>query len=178
MSQQLDIIADGTENGTIDFGIDAFETGNFSTSHSMFGTAFTDGDALFQRMKDYRTTVANRFASENPTADPAGFGENSQQVLLPAFIAAYSGKDPNTVKTGLFRNIPIPNWTLRYNGLMKLKFSFARKSTESVAKDAVSSSTKYSAETTTEEVESPSTKYSVQSTTEDGASSSTKFQGL
>lgn len=122
LSQQLDIIADGTENGTIDFGIDAFETGNFSTSHSMFGTAFTDGDALFQRMKDYRTTVANRFASENPSADPAGFGENSQQVLLPAFIAAYSGKDPNTVKTGLFRNIPIPNWTLRYNGLMKLKW--------------------------------------------------------
>ena len=122
LAQQLDIIADGTENGTIDFGIDAFETGNFSTSHSMFSTAFTNGDVLFQRMKDYRTTVSNRFANENPGADPAGFGENSQQVLLPAFIAAYSGKDPNSVKTGLFRNIPIPNWTLRYNGLMKLKW--------------------------------------------------------
>ena len=50
----------------------------------------------------------------------SGFGENSQQVLLPAFIAAYSGKNPTKVNTGLFRNIPIPNWTLRYNGLMKL----------------------------------------------------------
>lgn len=120
LSQQLDIIEDGSENGTIDFGIDSFETGNFSSSHSMFATAFTDGDALFQTMKDYRSIIANRFAQENPTVDPSGFGQNSQQVLLPAFMAAYSGKDPNKVSTGLFRNIPIPNWTLRYNGFMKI----------------------------------------------------------
>ena len=120
LAQQLDIIQDGTETGAIDFGIDTFETGNFSTSHSMFSTAFTDGDALFQTMKDYRGEIANRFARENPGVDPTGFGENSQQVLLPAFMAAYSGKDPNKVNTGLFRNIPIPNWTLRYNGFMKM----------------------------------------------------------
>ena len=122
LSQQLDIVEDGSANGAIDFGIEAFETGNFSSSHSMFSTAFTDGDALFQKMKDYRSIISNRFATENPSADPAGFGENSQQVLLPAFMAAYSGKDPNKVKTGLFRNIPIPNWTLRYNGFMKMKW--------------------------------------------------------
>ncbi|UAM96981.1 cell surface protein SprA [Polaribacter litorisediminis] len=122
LSQQLDIIEDGSENGAIDFGIDAFETGNFSSSHSMFSTAFTDGDALFQKMKDYRSIISNRFASENPSVDPAGFGANSQQVLLPAFMAAYSGKNPNKVNTSLFRNIPIPNWTLRYNGFMKMKW--------------------------------------------------------
>lgn len=122
LSQQLDVVADGSENGFIDFGIDAFESGNFSTSYSMFSTAFTDGNVLFERMKSYRSTLSNRFANENPDANPDGFGENSQQVLLPAFLAAYSGKDPNTIQTGLFRNIPIPNWTLRYNGLMKLKW--------------------------------------------------------
>ena len=37
-------------------------------------------------------------------------------------MAAYSGKSPDKVNTGLFRNIPIPNWTLRYSGLTKLKF--------------------------------------------------------
>ena len=122
LSQQLDIVEDGSANGAIDFGIEAFETGNFSSSHSMFSTAFTDGDALFQKMKDYRSIISNRFALENPSANPAGFGKNSQQVLLPAFMAAYSGKDPNKVNTGLFRNIPIPNWTLRYNGFMKMKW--------------------------------------------------------
>ena len=105
----------------IDYGISVFETGNFSSSHSMLSTAFKDGDALFQTMKDYRAAIANRLSTETG-APISGFGENSQQVLLPAFMAAYSGKDPNKVNTGLFRNIPIPNWTLRYNGLMKFNW--------------------------------------------------------
>lgn len=114
ISQQLDLI----EGRSAFEETPVFETGNFSTSYSMFSTAFTDGDALFQKMKDFRSIVANRLATETG-APVAGFGENSQQVLLPAFIAAYSGKSPTKVNTGLFRNIPIPNWTLRYNGLMK-----------------------------------------------------------
>ena len=117
ISQQIDLIEGN--NNLEDTPI--FETGNFSSSHSMLSTAFTNGDALFQTMKDYRATIANRLATETG-APVTGFGESSQQVLLPAFMAAYSGKDPNKVKTGLFRDVPIPNWTLRYNGLMKLKW--------------------------------------------------------
>lgn len=121
ISQQLDVIENGTTNGVLDFSAPAFETGNFSTSYAMISTAFSDGDALFQNMRDYRSTIANRLATENGVPVD-GFGENSQQVLLPAFMAAYSGSTPDKVNTGLFRNIPIPNWTLRYNGLMKLGF--------------------------------------------------------
>ena len=129
LSQQLDVLIDTNnptnQNGVLDTSIAAFETGNFSTSHSMIGTSFTNGDALFQQMKDYRTIISNRLIRENPALgafNPNAFGENSQQVLLPAFMAAYSGKNPEKVNTGLFRNIPIPNWTLRYNGLMKFKW--------------------------------------------------------
>ena len=117
ISQQIDLIEgqNAFENTPI------FETGNFSTSHSMLSTAFTNGDVLFQNMKDYRSIISNRLATE--TGAPIdGFGRNSQQVLLPAFMAAYSGKSPNKVSTSLFRNVPIPNWNLRYNGLMKMKW--------------------------------------------------------
>ncbi len=117
ISQQLDLL-----NGSDQFeDTPFFETGNFSTSYSMASTAFTDGDALFQKFRDYRSILANRLATEKGVP-VSGFGENSQQVLLPAFMAAYSGQSPDKVNTGLFRNIPIPNWTLRYNGLMKFKF--------------------------------------------------------
>lgn len=128
LSQQLDILISSDPNkpfGEIDNSIAAFETGNFSTSYSMIGTAFTSGDVLFQKMRDYRATVSNRLARENPelaSFNPTAFGANSQQVLLTAFMAAYSGKNPDKVSTGLFRDIPIPNWTLRYNGLMKMKW--------------------------------------------------------
>jgi cell surface protein SprA len=121
LSQQLDVVENGSSTGALDFSAPAFETGNFSTSHAMIATAFTDGDALFQTMKAYRSIIANRLAKE--TGAPIdGFGSNSQQVLLPAFMAAYSGSNPDKINTGLFRNIPIPNWTLRYSGFMKLGF--------------------------------------------------------
>ncbi|WP_299059341.1 cell surface protein SprA [uncultured Polaribacter sp.] len=117
LSQQLDLI-----NGSNQFeATPFFESGNFSTSYSMISTAFTDGDALFQTMRDNRAIISNRLANESG-APASGYGESSQQVLLPAFMAAYSGKDPEKVNTSLFRDIPIPNWTLRYNGLMKFDF--------------------------------------------------------
>ena len=117
LSQQLDLVSGSNEFENTPF----FETGNFSTSYSMISTAFTDGDVLFQNLRDYRSIISNRLATEN-LVPASGFGANSQQVLLPAFVAAYSGKSPDKVNTGLFRDIPIPNWTLRYNGLMKFNF--------------------------------------------------------
>ncbi len=122
VSQQIDIIADGSENGFLD-DIDPFETGNFSTSFYMANTMFTDGDELFNTLRNNRSIISAKLARENLSEGQVnGFGENSQQVLLPAFLAAYSGKDPESVKSGLFRDIPLPNWTLRYSGLMKLKW--------------------------------------------------------
>ncbi len=125
LQQQLDVILDSNNPdntfGVIDKRAAAFENGNFSTSYSMIGTSFSDGDVLFQKMKDYRRTIATRLAKESGLPI-AGFGETSQQVLLPAFMAAYSGSDPEKISTGLFRDIPIPNWTLRYNGFMKRKW--------------------------------------------------------
>jgi cell surface protein SprA len=125
LQQQLDVIADSSNPdnffGIIDTKAAAFENGNFSTSYAMIGTSFSDGDALFQKMKAYRSTIANRLSTESGLP-VAGFGATSQQVLLPAFMAAYSGRDPEKISTGLFRDIPIPNWTLRYNGFMKRKW--------------------------------------------------------
>ena len=125
LQKQLDVIVDinnpGNPFGVLDDRAPAFENGNFSTSYSMIATSFSDGDALFQKMLDSRGTIANRLATESGLPID-GFGEKSQQVLLPAFMAAYSGTSPDKVNTGLFRDIPIPNWTLRYSGLMKKKW--------------------------------------------------------
>jgi cell surface protein SprA len=53
---------------------------------------------------------------------PIGYGKGNQAVLLPAFLAAYSGGDAEKSSTGIFRNFPIPNWSVKYNGLMRYKF--------------------------------------------------------
>jgi cell surface protein SprA len=42
--------------------------------------------------------------------------------MIPAFIAAYTGRDAIGVSLKKFPSIPLPNWRITYNGLTKLKF--------------------------------------------------------
>ncbi len=48
---------------------------------------------------------------------PDGYSPNSQEVLIPAFLAAYSGSDADGAGTNPFPKIPLPNWRLKYDGL-------------------------------------------------------------
>ncbi|WP_242134364.1 T9SS outer membrane translocon Sov/SprA [Aestuariivivens marinum] len=108
--------------------------GNFNISTILIKTAFgksdeTSSDA-FNEFRANRLIIARRLAQQNGAdvndvdADgfPKGFGKNSQAVLLPAFLAAYSGQDANQIKMSAFRDVPIPNWDLKYSGFMKFNW--------------------------------------------------------
>ncbi len=104
--------------------------GNFSISTMMIGTFFARSDEFtsdnFQQFKENRLTIANRLVADrgqSPGAlDEDGFpqlyGKTQQDVLLPAFFAAYTGQDAERVNLDVFRQIPIPNWNIKYTGLM------------------------------------------------------------
>ena len=108
--------------------------GNFSISTIMLKTAFSKSDEsnsqAFGDFQDNRLEVARRLAQQagadltdvDTDGYPKGFGKNNQAVLLPAFLAAYTGQDVRKVKLGAFRDIPIPNWDIKYTGLMKMKW--------------------------------------------------------
>ncbi|MGB3145891.1 MAG: cell surface protein SprA [Maribacter sp.] len=108
--------------------------GSFSISTMMIGTAFGKSDefdsATFEQFKENRFTIANRLLSDRGqnagTIDEDGFpqlyGKTQQEVLLPAFFAAYTGQDAERVNLDTFRDIPIPNWNIKYTGLMKNKW--------------------------------------------------------
>lgn len=108
--------------------------GNFNISTILIKTAFSKSDEnmskAFDDFRSNRLKIAQRLALENgvnlnnpdnidASGYPKGFGKNSQAVLIPAFLAAYSGQDPSKVKTRAFRDMPIPNWDIKYGGLMK-----------------------------------------------------------
>jgi cell surface protein SprA len=127
-SEQYDVSPNGDYNSR-----SPFNTGNYSTSTIMIKTAFKTSDEnqseIFNRFRKNRYAMAIRLADEyygagNYTYDlegyPTGFGKNSQRVLVPAFLSAYTGTKTSSVQTGLFSNLPLPNWTLKYTGLMKL----------------------------------------------------------
>lgn len=108
--------------------------GNFSISTVMIGTFFRKSDEFtsenFEEFKQNRLAIANRLVAERGqgtgTVDADGFperyGKTNQDVLLPAFFAAYTGQSADKVRLGAFRNFPIPNWNIKYTGLMKNKW--------------------------------------------------------
>ncbi|MBE63498.1 MAG: cell surface protein SprA [Flammeovirgaceae bacterium] len=62
--------------------------------------------------------VQNR---QNSTITGDGYYDTlSQDVLIPAFIAAYTGESALDVSLNPFPRIPLPGWRIDYNGLTKI----------------------------------------------------------
>ena len=128
------------------------ETGSFSISFISWKTAFKsdnkDGESeIFNNFREYRDDIARELALNNPNfngqlVDPTtgfpteyltstndtlktlvgGYGATSQDVLIPAFIAAYSGSDPSNSKLTAFPAVPLPNWRITYDGLLRIPY--------------------------------------------------------
>ncbi len=126
--------------------------GNFTISTLLISTAFKKSDEFtseaFDDFRDNRQVIADRLATEfygtpsfprsaeqepNGYRYPVGFGKTNQAVLLPAFLSAYSGSSPDKVRKGAFRDVPLPNWDVKYTGLMNLKWFKKRFKRFSVA---------------------------------------------
>lgn len=110
------------------------DMGNFSMSYIIIGTSFDKENEFgqsvtFEKMKQMRLQIAQRYAAMNPnysgavdsTGFPVGYGATNQEVLNTAFMAAYTGRDPAKIGLNSFPGIPLPNWRITYDGLVKLK---------------------------------------------------------
>jgi cell surface protein SprA len=123
--------------------------GNFSISVISWGTAFEkiskDNEYLsptFEAFKENLTIISERRAEERRKIDPGydpdydpltagpiegnfknGYGMTSREVLVPAFIAAYTKSDPNKVTLETFPSAlrMMPNWRLQFDGLSKFE---------------------------------------------------------
>lgn len=135
--------------GNGDFRVDnPMVSGNFSMSFLSIGSAFEktkeEGDYssdTWETFKNNRIIISQRLAQDrlsrqvvgsphyNPNDGDSpgfadGYGQTSQEVLIPAFIAAYAGKNPNTIGLSAFPSVfnMLPNWTVTYSGLDKIEF--------------------------------------------------------
>jgi cell surface protein SprA len=132
------------------YHLNPYETGGMSMTFWSFKTLFqreeVPGGTLTQAFYNFesnRSIISKRLGLANPyingLADPSdtnyakGYTRYAQEVIIPAFLSAYSGKDPNTypliesqpnkVSANPFKSLlPMPNWRLTYSGLAKLPF--------------------------------------------------------
>ncbi|MFC2152644.1 cell surface protein SprA [Bacteroidota bacterium] len=113
-------------------------SGNFSMTYITIGSAFEDVtydnnyySKAYEDFKAYRVDISRRLGEENAITnshpdEPAysdGYGSLSQEVMGPAFLASYgSWYDQNNVPLDMFQKIPLPNWSIRYDGLKDIPF--------------------------------------------------------
>lgn len=140
-----------------------YQSGSFNVSYmgtkAMFRNSSVNSD-IYNQFLDGRRVISQRLGASNPYTlglpDPInpgytkGYGPFSQDVLVPSFIAAYTGKgaenaaliDYNRDKLSVnpFRYFtPMPNWRVTYNGLSKLPY-FSRVMTNFVINHAYTGS--------------------------------------
>ncbi|MFA6127617.1 MAG: cell surface protein SprA [Bacteroidales bacterium] len=122
--------------------------GNFNMTIISLGSAFEklkEGDgyqsATFEKFKNNRIIISQRLAAQrlaaqvpgSPVYDPNtgnfpgysdGYGPTSLDVLIPAFLAAYSDKNANLVSLDAMPGVMsmLPNWRIQYGGLQKSEF--------------------------------------------------------
>jgi cell surface protein SprA len=137
-----ELIKDTLGNGVFSH-LNQSTMGSFSISYISVKTLFekssgTTNSATFEKFENNRITISQRLGSKNPYSGTQqsdgyykGYGKYSQDVLIPAFLAAYTGKDPNSISlikassSGMRSNpfagyLPKPNWRLTYNGLTRI----------------------------------------------------------
>ena len=125
----------------------SFQTQTFSSSWFMLNTAFESleapdyNSATYDAFRENRLIISQRLAQQlvdadsiagytaeltgNPDSSNYGYryySISAQEVMIPAFIAAYTGTDANNVELGFGRDIPLPNWQVTYDGLSKMDF--------------------------------------------------------
>jgi len=108
-------------------------TGDYSISFITLGTAFSEKQGstiskLFNQFMANRGIVSQRLGAQNINSAGLsggyadGYNQSSQDVVIAAFMAAYTGKDASSVSLNSFPKIPLPNWRLNYDGLTRLDF--------------------------------------------------------
>ena len=104
------------------------DMGSFTVSYFSMRTMFKDSNQelidLFSSYENNRAIISKRLGVDPHPVNPGyteGYGRTNQDVLAPAFLATYSGTDPNKINTDLFQTMPMPNWRVTYNGLSKLE---------------------------------------------------------
>lgn len=121
-----------------------YSSGSFSVSYIAFQTLFektklNEVSATFLQFQQNRQTVSQRLGKQNPYSNGQqtgdgyykGYGKYAQDVILPAFLAAYTKRDPNAVSLVKENNpnvrfnpfsgiLPKPNWQVTYTGLSRI----------------------------------------------------------
>ena len=91
---------------------------SFISIKTAFGQNRDDNTSLtYEKFSENIDVIHERLQGVNQNGE---FNRLSQDVLIPSFLAAYSGQEADQSSLSPFPTIPVPNWRLDYTGLSKI----------------------------------------------------------
>ncbi|MEM7373840.1 MAG: cell surface protein SprA [Bacteroidota bacterium] len=116
---------------------DPLNNGTFSMSYVFLNTAFENINAddprsvYFEQFSDVRQAISKRYADKNPQTQGSdivtggfrnGYLGTNQDVLVTSLLANYGFLDADQVELSPFPTLPLPNWSVNFNGLSNIPF--------------------------------------------------------
>ncbi|WP_343747178.1 cell surface protein SprA [Fluviicola sp.] len=109
-----------------------FQTSTLTYSTISIGSAFEKLSAgyesgNFRQMRETTKAVSDLLGTANTNSVGStggyrdGYGISQQEVVIGAFLSSYTNGKLNTRSVNPFAAMPLPNWTVNYNGLAKFE---------------------------------------------------------
>jgi len=110
------------------------ETGTLTYTNVTIGSAFAlvskdYQSETFKTLLENRALVSQLLGQNNSNSNPllsgyySGYSGTQQEVVTGAFLTAYSNKGISDKTVNPVKNVPLPNWSINYNGLTKMAFA-------------------------------------------------------
>jgi cell surface protein SprA len=105
-------------------GLNTSRGGSYSISVNTIGTSFAkdladNTNPNFTQFEENLEIVRQRL--NDMSVSEGDFALQSQDVMIPAFYAAYTGQDAGQVALTPFPKIPIPGWQVDFSGLTEIQ---------------------------------------------------------
>jgi cell surface protein SprA len=102
-----------------------YSTISIGTAFEKPGARYTS--ANFDKLRSNTALVSQFLGQQNGNSTASGnyysgYGSTQQEVVIGAFLSAYTKSGVNERSTNPFKSLPLPNWTINYNGLTKFEF--------------------------------------------------------
>lgn len=103
-----------------------YSTISIKSAFEHLGARYSSGN--FDLLRSNTAVVSQFLGAHNTNSSTSGsgyatgYGQTQQEVVIGAFLSAYTKSGVNERTTNPFKSMPLPNWTINYNGLTKFDF--------------------------------------------------------
>jgi len=114
------------DQSRVDMSTLTYSNVSLNSAFSLIGKEYKS--SVFDQLLSNRAAVSQLLGSANSNSNALssgyynGYGGTQQEVVMGAFLTSYTDRKVNEKNVDAVKNVPLPNWSVNYNGLKKFPF--------------------------------------------------------